>query len=141
MKRLIIGLSLLLIFGHCITELASILNNIWPDVMNKKVYWFFEDKKDLQPMELYWYIKSTTDDLLWCITFFVLTKIAYQYSFKLFIVGSIFFLYHFIDAVMFWVNYKTSYWLYWSLLATIVLSIVFLILPLEKQKAIYKSIT
>ena len=78
-------------------------------------------------------------EFLWCLTFFVLAKIAYRYNFRLFLIGCIFFLYHVVDWFMMWYDYKTSQLFYWFLNGAIVLSIIALFIP-EKKQGVVKSI-
>jgi hypothetical protein len=138
MRRLVIVLCLLLIFGHVLTEVASVLTRIWPEAMNQKVNLFWRGGFD---MELYWYIKMSADDLLFTISFFVMSKIAYQYSFRLFLVCVVFFVYHLIDSLMFWYDFKTSHWFYWTMIVSVICTVMFLILPVEKIRSKYKSLT
>lgn len=141
MKKLTVILCALLIVGHMLTELGSILYLVYrPQAW--RIDPFLDSDYEFpggEGIDLYWWIKWVTDDLLWCITYFVLAKIAYQYSFRLFLIGSIFFLYHVIDHFMLWWNYKTSYWLYWIMLAAIIGTIASLFAP-EKKQAIIKSL-
>lgn len=136
MKKLIIQVSVLLIVGHLLTELSSVLSIWMPEIMSRKVNLFI---KDGYPMEYWWYFKFAADDFLWVITFFVLCKIAYVYSFRLFLICGVFLLYHVADAFMFWYNFKQSHWGYWGLLISIILCILFLILPIKKESK-YKSL-
>lgn len=141
MRKLTIILCVMLIAGHILTELGSVLYLIYRpkawtiDPFLSPSYEFPGGKG----IDLYWWIKWVTDDMLWCITFFVLAKVAYQYSFRLFLVGCIFFMYHLIDHFMLWWNYKTSYWLYWILIVASILSVMALFRP-EKKQGIIKSL-
>jgi hypothetical protein len=141
MKRLTIILCVLLIVGHLLTELGSVLY-----LINRPKSWRIDpflspwyEFPGGQGIDVYWWIKWVTDDLLWCITFFTLAKVSYQFSFRLFLVACIFFLYHVIDSFMLWWNYKTSYWLYWVMIAAVILTIISLFMP-EKKQAIIKSL-
>lgn len=135
MRRIVITLVVLLITGHLLTEAASIASMISPALMEQKVNLFYTGGFE---MERWWYVKMTCDDLLLVITYFCLARIAYQYSIKLFMIACVFTLYHTIDGYMFWYNYKQSHWLYWALLASVILSILLLILPF-KVSGKYKS--
>lgn len=141
MKKITIILCSLLIAGHLLTELGSVLY-----LINRPKTWhidpFLSPSYEFpggEGIDLYWWIKWVTDDLLWCITFFVLAKIAYQVSFRLFLVGSVFFLYHAIDHFMLWWNYKTSYWMYWVMITAVIATIASLFMP-EKKQGIIKSL-
>lgn len=136
MKRWIILLVTILVGAHLLTESASIMAKIWPEVLWRKANLFFTGGYE---MEYWWYIKYATDDLLLVATYFVLAKVAYRYSVKLFLVATVFFAYHCIDSWMFWYNFKQSHWLYWALMATLVIALILLVIPI-KEKSKYKSI-
>lgn len=141
MKHLTIILCILLITGHLLTEMGSVFYLMYKPTIYyinpflSPTYEFSNPKG----IDLYWWIKYVTEDLLWCVTFFVLAKVAYQYSFRLFMVASIFFAYHVVDGFMLWWNYKTSYWLYWVLYGAVILCILSLFAP-EKRQGILKSL-
>lgn len=135
MKRVVITMVGLLIGAHLLTEAASISAKLWPSVMAEKVNLFYVDGF---AMERWWYVKMTCDDLLLVVTYFVLARVAYRYSIKLFMIACVFSLYHLIDGYMFWYNYKQSHWLYWALMASVILSILLLIIPF-KVSGKYKS--
>lgn len=139
MKKVAIIVSVLLIVGHLLTEIPSIIsraNKEWWQAMQKKVDLFYA--YDME-MELFWYFKMSADDFLFSVTFFSMAWVSKRYSFRLFLIFGVFFLYHFFDGLMFWYNYKTSHWLYWTFLAAVILTISFLILPVEKLRSKYKS--
>lgn len=123
------------------TELGSVLYLIYRPLV-WKIDPFLSPSYEFpggEGIDLYWWVKWVTDDMLWCITFFVMAKVAYQVSYRLFLVAWTFFCYHVIDHFMLWWNYKTSYWLYWFLAAAIVATICLLFAP-EKKQAIVKSL-
>lgn len=128
-------MAALLVCGHLFTEVSAILVKIWPEVMSKKVNLFYTGGYE---MEYWWYIYFSSQDLLWVITYFVLARVSYQYSIKLFMIACVFALYHTIDGYMFWYNYKQSHWLYWALMASVILCILLLIIPF-KVSSKYKS--
>lgn len=139
--RLTILLCILLIIGHLLTESGTIvweLNHRKQAYVNPFLspYYKWHDAKGI---DLYWWIKYVFDDVLWCTVFFVLAKVSYQYSFRLFLVGCIWFAYHVFDLAMLWWNFKTSYWLYWVIYGTVILCLFSLFVP-EKKQAIVKSI-
>jgi len=131
-------LAALLIVGHLFTELHSVVLFIDPNIKQVSVDLFLCNNFKFD-LSLLWYIKMVGDDLLWCSTYYVMAKIAYKYSFTLFLVAGIYFIYHLIDSFLFLYNYKQTYWVYWSLLIVSVISILFIAFPIKKNKGIYKS--
>lgn len=137
MRKLTILLCVMLILSHVLTEASTLLYLFFPEIDQIKVnpwldknYVFYGDPAGIN---LKWFIKYMTDDILLTVTFFVVAKVSYQYSYRLFLVGSTFFIYHLIDTFMLWYNYKTSDWIYWLLNAIICTSIVWLFIPERKQ--------
>lgn len=141
MRGLTIISTVILGVGHLLTEGGTFS---WVTSGKQPVYvqpflspsykWY-----DPNGIDLHWFIKYVTTDLLFCMTFFVLAKIAYRFSFRLFLIGITWFLYHCFDLFMLWWNFKTSYWLYLITYVAITATIVSLFVP-EKRQAIVKSI-
>ena len=122
LNKVIRDCILLLILGHLLTEVSSLLYKIWPTWSDKEVYWFLSPSYHHQWARK-WYIKSSTDDLLWIIVFYCFAKVAKQYSEYLFLCIFILFCYHVIDGLFFWWDFKTSNYLYWDLLFTAIVLI------------------
>ncbi len=139
MKGLAIILSVLLILSHALTEVHSLILFLWPETEHISIDWFWSPTYHMD-LNILWYIKMSMDDICWCTTFFVMAKIAYRYSFKLFLIACIFFGYHVIDTVLFWYNYKSSYFVYYFLLGMVIISVLILILPMRKKTGKYKSL-
>lgn len=140
MKKFTVIICVFLIFGHLMLEAGAAyqkLNDYKPLHINPFLSGSYEfyDKKGISA---YWWLQLNCIEFLWCTTFFILAKIAYQYSFRLFLVGFIFFLYHLIDWFMLWYDYKTSVLFYWFLNTAVVIAIIVLFLP-DKKQAVYKS--
>lgn len=138
MKRKIIILAILLIAGHCTTEFYHIIRWCDGEYINKELDLFLSPHFKMK-LNVVYYAKFMADDLLFCISFYVLAQIAYEYSIKIFWIAWVYFIYHVIDSFMFWWDYKTNYSLYYFLLAAVVVSTIILILPLKQKKSIYKS--
>lgn len=134
MKRKIIWMAILLMFGHLLAEMSGVLSKIFPEVLSGKANLFIKGGYE---MEYWWYVKFTMDDLLWVITFFVLTRLALMISYRLALVSLMFMVFHVIDAFMFWYDYKQSHKFYWGLVA-LIFGIVILLLPLKERR--YKSL-
>lgn len=146
MKKLKIFLCVLLIAGHWFTELGALLWRYYkPEVIYIKPFlsrsYVFPSYGDAPPghISLFWYCTYLSTDVLWCITFFVMAKIAKQYSFQLFMVASLFFLYHVFDTFMFLYNFKSYTWLYILVHITAALALVAMFIP-DKKQAIFKSL-
>lgn len=131
----------LLVFGHVLTEAAEIMQSVNPGLASTKINpWIDRDfvfYNDPEGIKLMWFVKYFTDDILWIITFFCFTMLAYRLSLRLFLAGCIFTLYHVIDLFMLWYNYKTFTWLYWYLATACVCAIICLFIP-EKRRAVIK---
>lgn len=146
MKLITIILSVLLMIGHLSTELASGIEYLYKGEIFYVNPFFdpdyeFPEAKDTPDgtINLYWYIKYVTDDFLWCVTFFVMAKIAKMYSFRIFLVSCIFFAYHVFDLFMNVWNFKSYHWLYVGVYIAVGLSILSLFAP-EKKQAVLKSL-
>jgi len=146
MRRFTIILCVLLIAGHLLTEAWAGVYWLYDGELKyiepfwSPYYDFPEPIGQKQPgIDIYWYIKDLTVDFLWCLTFFVLAAVARKYSFRLFLIGCIWFAYHAFDMGMYLWNFKTSYWLYLIIYVSIILCIVSLFIP-EKKKGIIKSL-
>lgn len=141
MKSFTIIICVLLIFGHLLLESGALLQ-MYNDYrlayvdpfLSSDYQWY-----DKNGISIYHWVQMNCVEFLWCVTFFVLTKVAYQYSFRLFLVGSVFFLYHVIDWFMLWWDYKTSNLFYYFLNGAIILAILSLFVR-EKRQGILKSL-
>lgn len=65
-----------------------------------------------QPMPRCWFIRYLTDDLSWIMMCWSVCMIAKWVSDLIFLVSVIWLVWHVIDAVMFWVNYKHAPMIY-----------------------------
>jgi len=141
MRRFTAGIGVLLIFGHLLLESGALFQKIkdYKQIQVRPILhppsegWY-----DKYGLSLYHWIQLNCIEFLWCLTFFVLAKIAHRYNFRLFLIGCIFFVYHVIDYFMMWWDYKTSTLFYYFLNGAIVLSIIALFIP-EKKTGIVKS--
>lgn len=141
MKTFTIIICILLIFGHLLLESGALLQKyndyrpVYIDPFRSPYYHWYDEKG----ISIYHWIQLNCIEFLWCTTFFVLAKVALRYSFRLFLIGGIFFLYHAVDWLMMWWDYKTSSLFYWFLNGAIILSIIVLFVP-EKKQAIIRSL-
>lgn len=86
-----------------------------------------------------WYMKMNFDTMLEIVLSFVSAAISIRYSYKLFCIMSLVFIYLVIDLFAFWYNYKSFVPMYWVLLVFIIASVLILIFVKEKKKGIYIS--
>jgi hypothetical protein len=125
---------ILLIIGHAQTEIAELLLRVRPSLAKVYIQPFinYTWPHDERGVSLIWWVKYCSDDLLWVITYFVLARVAALYSFRLFCITALWFIYHLFDSFMLWYDYRTSHWLYWVLVAGIATTIAFMFLPEKK---------
>lgn len=133
MKKVILDTVWLLVIAHLLTNLNCLLAWIWPWMDYKTVDWFLSPSYHLQ-MVITWYVKFATTDLMWIVVFYVLAKIAYSYSPRLFLVSVIFFCYHCIDAFLFWWNFRKSHYIYFVMLWAASFSIFSIVYPFTHEK-------
>lgn len=130
MKKLTYLLCVALVFGHAITELATLLGRRFEVLQTMYVHPFWWSREKIA---ILWYIKFSTEELLWNIVMFVLCKVAFQYSVRLFRVCLVFFAYHFIDMLMFFGDFKRSYNIYIALMGATMIAAALIAFP-EKNK-------
>lgn len=140
MRVFIILICITLIFGHFLLESGALLqkyNDFRPVYINPfrspDYQWY-----DPKGISIYHWVQMNCVEFLWCATFFILAKVAYKYSFKLFLVGCVFFIYHVADWFMLWWDYKTSNLFYYFLNGAILIAVIMVFIP-EKKQAIIKS--
>jgi len=124
MKRRFYTIVALLIGGHLITELHTVLFWVNPQLEFYFVdHWFLKPDYKVDNMNVLWYSKMIEDLLLLCSLFFAGASQAFsrnyssylewqRYSFRLYGIWCVYFFYHVFDMWMFFYNYKTSYVLY-----------------------------
>lgn len=144
MKRKLIWVSIVLIVSHIILELSEIVEKIWPSLANLYIWpvrsssfapkWYVENG-----INYLWWLKYNCDDAVWCISFLTMARIAYEFSFRLFLIVGLFFIYHVIDIILLWWSFKTSHWIYWVLIGIIIISVVIIIYPIKNKTAILKQ--
>lgn len=124
MRKRYYAVVFLLIIGHLATELHSALYWLNPKLATTLVDdWFVSPPTDLKGLSFLWYTKMVEDSFVFVAILLAGTCQAYsrtyttymewqRYSFRLYVIWCIYFGYHIFDFVMFFYNYKTSYWLY-----------------------------
>lgn len=137
MKGFINWICWLLVIGHLLTEAYIIVWKVDGRTSDMMIQPFWASERKIS---LLWYIKDLSDLLLWSITYFVMARIAYRFSHVLFMVVSIFFFYHIVDAFMYLYNYKNTRWFYIVMLVIDVCAAPVIAFKLFKNKSKYKSI-
>lgn len=87
-------------------------------------------------IELGWYIKYVSDHVIWCVTYWVFSVVAFSYNKKLFLVVTMLAIYHLIDFVCFLVNFNMSWWFYWVLILALLSCVIILMLPIKEKAKI-----
>jgi hypothetical protein len=135
-NRVVIFLCILLIVGHVSTEAGAILHKFYDELYLIKInpwldksYVFYGDK---QGISIIWWVKECCNDFLYICTYFVVSISAAAYSFRLFRVAGLFFIYHVISHFLLWYNFRTTYEVYWLLNITIIACIVAMFIPDRK---------
>lgn len=138
MKRFTIIIACMVLIALVLTESHSVLYAVKKSIAEKKLDLFLSPtyKRDLQVM---WYMKMNFDTMLEIVLSFVSAAISIRYSYKLFCIMSLVFIYLVIDLFAFWYNYKSFVPMYWVLLVFIIASVLILIFVKEKKKGIYIS--
>lgn len=132
---LIIGIGLIVI--HLLSEAHSVLYLLRPDIANQNANgWFVRAQTFYIAVE--WWLKMYTDQLLLCMTYFMMAAIAYRYSVRLFLIIFLYALYHTLDTYLLLFNWKQGFAKYYVLLAFTIAATILLLIP-EKKKSIFRS--
>lgn len=124
MKSRYITIVILLVVGHLLTELHTIIMWAYPESVTYYVGdWFFMSNFNVPDLSILWYSKMLEDSFVLSAILFAgacqshsrnyKTYLEWQrYSIRLYVIWCIYFMYHLFDTISFLVNYKTTYWLY-----------------------------
>jgi hypothetical protein len=128
-KRIIAAL----IIAHVIT--AAYITVWWlpGNVATIKANFFVDRSAMPGGMELAWYYKYMAEYLLHCITYSCMAVLALKYSRKLFFVVAVFNIYHYLDFIMFLVNFAQSAWVYAVFAVLIAGAVVLLLWPIKEK--------
>lgn len=124
MKKRYYTIVILLVVSHLLTELHTII--MWANPATSTMYvdnWFLKPGFVIDHLSILWYFKMIEDTLLLAAIIYAGACQAHtttyesflqwqRYSFRLYLIWIIYFLYHAFDFMMFMYNYKTTYWLY-----------------------------
>lgn len=130
-KPLWIGVILIAI--HFIAEAHGFIWDFWPQIDDVKLDLFWSSSFKMK-LSLHWWLKDLGDDAFMIVVFYLMARIAYQYSIKLYFICLIYMLYHIADALCFMYNYKQDRAVYWALFYSSALAVLILIWPNEKIK-------
>lgn len=129
MKKRYYTIVILLVASHLLTELHTVIMWICPQTISMYVgNWFLKPGFSIDHLSILWYFKMMEDSLLLAAVMFAGACQSHcnnyeaylqwqRYSFRLYVIWLIYFLYHLFDLTMFMYNYKTSYWLYITMLS------------------------
>lgn len=134
MRKRYYAIVVLLIGSHLLTELHTLI--YWLDPQSQFNYvdnWFLKPGFRVDKLNVLWYFKMIEDLLLIAAILFAAASQSYsisysrylewqRYSLRLYIIWCIYFAYHCFDLLSFFYNYKTSYWLYVSVLSLVTIS-------------------
>lgn len=115
-----VAIVMLIAFFQC--EIPSWLHILWKDWSEQTWDYFLRPGFKMgYKMQLVWQLKYASNDLCMVLVLYSICILAKQYSEILFFILFTFFLYSIIDAIMLWVDFKTSPSLYIALLIDMVL--------------------
>jgi hypothetical protein len=120
----------MLAIGHFIPELANILFYFYPALGTLEIQPFFGSTEKMLAL---WYLKYLCEDILWLLVMFLLCKLAYQYSFRLFRVCCLYFAYHTFDFIMLIYNFRRSAWIYWVVVGVTLIATALIGFPERKK--------
>jgi len=121
----------MLILGVLLNKSHSILYAIDPSTKDYYVgSWFMIPQPQVNVL---WYLKGITDDLLMCIVFYILSQISKLISRRLFYIFSIFFVYYIFNVVMFVINYKQWRFMFHIAFIFIIAALIQLVWPMKKR--------
>ena len=136
MRKQVIIINVILLIFHFLTESHSLISTISKDFGDQRFDLFFAADYKMQ-LPFKWYLKMNFDSLLVLVIVYLWGRTAAYYSRRLMYTLGIWVLYHTIDLWMFWYNYKSSWWVYWSMLIFTIPITVMLLIPIkEKAKVI-----
>lgn len=124
MRRRYFTIVALLVGSHLLTELHTFIMWVNPSAITTYVDgWFIKPGFSVYRLSVLWYFKMIEDGLLIisilfagacqsCCTNYGTYLQWQRYSFRLYSIWIVYFLYHVFDLIMFMYDYKTTYWLY-----------------------------
>lgn len=138
MKNRYISIVALLIIGHILTELHTVI--MWANPKSVTCYvgdWFLKPRFTVPDLSILWYTKMIEDSLLLVVLLFAGACQAYarnyktylewqRFSIRLYLIWGIYFIYHCFDMISFLYNYKTSYVTYVVMLALCTITALFI---------------
>lgn len=123
----------LAIAGHALTYVPCILHKLYPIWIYENADWFLSPYFHYSRAR-YWYFKETADNILFIIVFLILAKVASKFSDILFVIFVVFLGYHIIDAMLYWLDFNSQFWLYADLFWTALVLIKSAMFPYKPEK-------
>lgn len=144
MKWKIIWIAIILLLSHLLLEASELLEKVYPHLTNTYIWpvqspnfkpdWYVNNG-----INILWWIKYNCDDLVWCISYLTMARIAIEFSFRLALIIGMFLMYHVFDTVMLWWDFKQSHWMFWVMIGIILVGVIIIVWPMKKKSAIIKQ--
>lgn len=131
MKHFVVMIAVLLIFGHSLTQVSPIYDRYHHDQSLKKVDLFLSPTFKM-PMEIGNWLKLPADDLLWIDVFLVIWLICKRISRKAAFIAFAYLIYHILDAIFWWWDYRTSFWMNYLSFGATTVNLIILLLPIKE---------
>lgn len=131
-------LSVLLFLGIMCCNISSVIYVFWPETA-KIEYILWLDKGHKQKLSVLWYIfelSNILNDFIWT---FVLSKVAYKVSYRLFHVSLVFMAYRVTQFYFYVWNRNTTVWSNYIVYLFMALVLIYIFLP-ERQLGKYRDI-
>lgn len=137
MKNRYMIIVILLIVGHLVTEMHTLIMWAYPESVTYYVGdWFLKPGFKIDELSVLWYTKMMEDSFVLVAILFAgacqsysrdyTTYLEWQrYSMRLYVIWCIYFFYHLFDTLSFLYNYKMSYVLYVIILGVCTVSASF----------------
>jgi len=129
MRAKVTVIAIALWLFHVATEIHSLIS---PAIALQELDLFFSAIYK-RMLTIQWYLKMSFDDVLLIFTYFFAAWLSGKYSKRLFMIVTQWFFFHLADLWMFWWNYKSSYWTYYSLLIGAALTTILLVIPIKER--------
>lgn len=146
-KRRFYLLAIMMVVAHLLTELHSVIFHFWPTTQKYYLGHIFINRDVYVPqLSVLWFIKMLTDTLLSALLCFTgaiqslfLNYSEYlqwmRYSLRLFLIWSVYVIYHFIDLFLLVYDYRSDYKLYWCIGIINALVVILICLPFRHDRS------
>jgi hypothetical protein len=139
-KKLIKTVIFFLLLGLILTKADDIIYMIWPSTATQKMFLFLDQSyySEDHKITILWYVyelMAIADKVIWCI---VISLLAYKYSYRLFLIGVVFFVYNGLQLYFYMLNRNTTYWANRVLILFLIAAIFLWIVPIKKKVPVRK---